>query len=112
MVNKSTNKRPSSVRWIVLILGILAAIGVTMGVFFSNHPTWIGEQPATADYLHRALGLISDMPHATAEMFYDAVENSIVFCVVWFFARKRWAVEHARFDAEHGIDHTEGEGAV
>ena len=61
------------------------------------------------------LGLISDMPHMTAELFYDAVENSLTFCVVWFLARrsitKRVEQEHARLDQEHGITHHE-DGSV
>jgi hypothetical protein len=101
----STNKTPRSRWFIFLILGVLAALGIVMGLFFVSHPTWIGEQPGTADYVHRTLGLLSDMPHMTAELFYDAVENSIVFCIVWTLARKRFRKEHADFDRDHGITH-------
>lgn len=45
------------------------------------------------------------MPHVTAELFYDAIENSIVFCVAFLIARASFRKEHARFDQEHGITH-------
>ncbi len=52
--------------WFVyVILGTVAAIGIAMGLFFSRHPTWVGEQPGNADYVHRTLGLLSDLPHMT-----------------------------------------------
>jgi hypothetical protein len=99
--------KPRSPWFIFLILGVLATLGITMGIFFSLHPTWVGEQAGNANYVHRTLGLLSDLPHMTVEMFYDAVENSGVFVVIWFFTRRRWRAEHAKFDAEHGIHHEE-----
>jgi len=103
MVQKHTTKR--SVWFIYVILGTVAAIGIAMGLFFSSHPTWVGEQAGNADYIHRTLGLLSDLPHMTAELFYDAIENSIVFCVAFLIARAGFRKEHARFDQEHGITH-------
>ncbi len=92
--------------WFVyLILGTVAAIGIAMGLFFSSHPTWVGEQPGNADYVHRTLGLLSDLPHMTAELFYDAIENSIVFCVAFLIARRAFRKEHELFDRQHGISH-------
>ena len=92
--------------WFVyVILGTIAAIGIAMALFFSTHPTWVGEQPGDADYVHRTLGLLSDLPHMTAELFYDAVENSIVFCVAFLMARRAFRREHELFDLQHGISH-------
>ena len=48
----------SKVRFVYLILGTIAAIGIAMGLFFSSHPTWVGEQAGSADYVHRTLGLL------------------------------------------------------
>jgi type III secretory pathway component EscT len=102
MVKQQSKKK---IWFIYLILGTVAAIGIAMGLFFSSHPTWVGEQPGNADYVHRTLGLLSDLPHMTAELFYDAIENSIVFCVAFLIARRAFRKEHELFDIQHGISH-------
>ena len=76
--------------------------------------TFIGECPEAAhcNYWHKTLGLLSDLPHLTAEIVVDTVESVILFAAAWFFAKSnlkaRFARDHAAFDAEHGIVH-EGE---
>ena len=103
MVKQQSKK--NKVWFVYLILGTVAAIGIAMGLFFSGHPTWVGEQAGNADYVHRTLGLLSDLPHMTAELFYDAIENSIVFCVAFLIARRAFRKEHELFDIQHGISH-------
>jgi type III secretory pathway component EscT len=99
-------QQPKKKVWFVyLILGTIAAIGIAMGLFFSSHPSWVGEQAGNADYVHRTLGLLSDLPHMTAELFYDAIENSIVFCIAFLIARRAFRKEHELFDMQHGISH-------
>jgi type III secretory pathway component EscT len=105
MISKQQRKKRGSAWFVYVILGVIALIGISMGLFFSSHPSWVGEQPGNADYVHRTLGLLSDLPHMTAELFYDAIENSIVFCVAFFIARKTLRNEHERFDKQHGITH-------
>ena len=102
IVNEQSKNR---VWFVYVILGTVAAIGIAMGLFFSSNPTWVGEQPANADYMHRTLGLLSDLPHMTAELFYDAIENSIVFSVAFLLARRAFRREHELFDLQHGISH-------
>jgi len=48
---------------------------------------------------------LSDLPHMTAELFYDAIENSIIFCIAFLIARRAFRKEHERFDLQHGISH-------
>lgn len=100
-----TQRSSKKVWFIYLILGTVAATGIGMGIFFSSHPTWVGEQPGNADYVHRTLGLLSDLPHMTVELFYDAVENTIVFCVAFLIGRRAFRREHELFDLQHGICH-------
>jgi hypothetical protein len=95
----------NEIRFVYLILGTVTAIGITMGLFFSGHSAWVGEQPGNADYVHRTLGLLSDLPHMTVELFYDAIENSIVFSVAFLIARRAFRKEHELFDIQHGISH-------
>jgi hypothetical protein len=102
MVKEQSKNR---VGFVYLILGAVAAIGITMGLFFSIHPVWVGEQSGNADYVHRTLGLLSDLPHMTVELFYDAIENSVVFCIAFLIARRALRKEHELFDTQHGISH-------
>ncbi len=108
MVKQQSKKK---VWFVYLILGTVAAIGIAMGLFFSSHPTWVGEQAGDADYVHRTLGLLSDLPHMTAELFYDTIENSIVFCVAFLIARRAFRKEHELFDIQHGISHEDPQGS-
>jgi hypothetical protein len=55
--------------------------------------------------LRKTIGLITDAPHATAELFYSTIEN-VVFLVAGFAWGKRiWNKEHKKFDEEHGVKH-------
>ncbi len=94
-----------SVWFIYVILGVVALIGITMGLFYSSHPGWVGEQAGNANYIHRTLGLLSDLPHLTGELFYDAIENTLVFCVAFLIARNSFRKSHEKFDRDHGITH-------
>ena len=105
MVKQKKHTKKKSVWFIYVILGVVALIGITMGLFYSGHPGWVGEQAGNANYIHRTLGLLSDLPHLTGELFYDAIENSIVFCIAFLLARNSFRKEHAQFDQEHGITH-------
>lgn len=94
---------------------IVAILACLIGWFLNSHAGWIGEQPETSTYIRKTIGLLSDMPHFTGELIFDAIENTITFFVIWFVAQsqitKRVESEHARLDAEHGIQHNE-DGSV
>ncbi len=66
MVSKQQRNKRGSAWFVYVILGVIALIGISMGLFFSSHPSWVGEQPGNADYVHRTLGPLSDLPHMTA----------------------------------------------
>lgn len=84
-----------------VLLGAFATIG--LGHLF--HPAWVGEQGEHAGYLQKSIGLITDAPHATAELFYSSLENIIILVVGFSWGRYRWNQEHKKFDQEHNIDH-------
>jgi hypothetical protein len=41
----------------------------------------------------------------SVELFYDAIENTIVFCIFFLVARNRFRKSHEKFDRDHGISH-------
>ena len=41
----------------------------------------------------------------TVELLYDAIENSIVFCVAFLIARRAFPKEHELYDSQRGISH-------
>lgn len=84
---------------------VLVTAFVTIGLGHLIHPSWVGEQPETAGYLQKAFGLITDAPHATAELFYSTLENVIILLVGFSWGKYRWNQEHKRFDDEHNIEH-------
>ena len=96
---------------IILILVAAAIVGIWIAVWISLHPSWIGEQPGTADYVHKTIGLFTDLPHATVEMVYSQIDNLLSWLVVAFIVRRyvdrKMAAEHKRLDDEHGYDHDE-----
>ena|ERR1035437_1104318 len=102
-------KSPKSRFLIGVIIGILLGLGIELAVFFYTHPSWVGEQPSSANYVHKTLGLISDFPHMSGEVFYITLENLIGFVVIYVAANKKIHKEHAQFDQEHGIIHDKGE---
>ena len=84
---------------------VLLAAFATIGLGHLIHPSWVGEQPESAGYFQKAFGLITDAPHATAELFYSTLENVIILFVGFSWGRYRWNQEHKQFDAEHNIEH-------
>ena len=102
-------KSPKSRFLIGVIIGVLVALAIELAVFFYTHPSWVGEQPSSANYVHKTLGLISDFPHMSGEVFYITLENLIGFVVIYIAANKKIHKEHAEFDQEHGITHDKGE---
>jgi hypothetical protein len=66
---------------------------------------WIGEQPITSNYFHKAIGLITDAPHATAEIFYSTIENVIILTFGFIWGKKSLKKQHDILDAEHGHKH-------
>jgi hypothetical protein len=86
---------------IFVLLGAFA----TIGIGHLLHPSWVGEQGENAGYLQKSFGLITDAPHATAELFYSTLENVIILIVGFSWGRYRWRQEHKKFDQEHNIEH-------
>lgn len=73
--------------------------------------SWIGEQPTNSNYVHKAVGLITDPAHATAEIFYSTIENVIILTVGFLLGKRAFKKQHDTLDAEHGISHNE-DGSV
>lgn len=102
----------TSKRNIVIAAIVVGVVLVAWAAFFLNHNTaWIGEQAGNSNYWHKAVGLVTDMPHATAELFYSAIDNILTWIIVILIARpylkRRDAKIHAQLDAEHGYEHSE-----
>ena len=79
----------------------------------------VGECGRLCDDWHQYLGLMSDLPHVMFEITLSVVQDGIIG-FLGFRAWKRWgrprwsarverrvAIEHARLDAEHGVEHGE-----
>ena len=86
----------------VIVISILLLI---IGVAHVVHPQWVGEQAGNSGYWQKAFGLITDAPHATAELFYSTVENVVILAVGFAWGKRKWNQEHKRFDKEHNIEH-------
>jgi hypothetical protein len=86
----------------VLVVIILLAI-IGLGHLF--HPSWVGEQSGSAGYWQKAFGLITDAPHATAELFYSTLEDLVILCIGITYGKRRWKQEHKTFDEQHDIEH-------
>ena len=67
--------------------------------------SWIGEQPASADYIHKTAGLITDPAHATSELFYSGIENIVILTVGYYWGKRALKKQHAELDQEHGYTH-------
>jgi hypothetical protein len=96
--------KPNRIFIVVPIL-VIAVVVTVIGVTHLLHPTWVGEQPASSGYYQKAIGLITDAPHATAELFYSTIENLVILAVGFSWGRSRWRREHEKFDQEHGVEH-------
>jgi len=97
---KSRNKFLLAVPVIVIII-VLAIIGFVHIIY----PQWIGEQAGESGYFQKAVGLITDAPHATAELFYSTVEDLVILAVGLAWGKRLWRKEHKKFDEEHDIKH-------
>jgi hypothetical protein len=86
---------------VIVIIILLAIIGAVHLI----QPQWIGEQPGTAGYFQKAVGLITDAPHATAELFYSTLEDVVILLVGLAWGKRLWRKEHKKFDEEHGVKH-------
>jgi hypothetical protein len=87
---------------LAVILGIAVVLVWLVAFWIGSHQTWIGEQPGTANYVHKTVGLLTDLPHSTVEIFWSLMENIVVFSVLWAFGKNRL---HRQIDAEHGYHH-------
>ena len=92
---------------VTVVVTLLAIIGLA----HLAHPSWVGEQAGNAGYIQKAFGLITDAPHATAELFYSTVENVAVLTVGYVWGKNALKKQHALLDAEHGFEH-EDDGAA
>ena len=73
--------------------------------------SWFGEQAPSEGYWRKTIGLLTDPPHATVELFYSGVEQAIIFVIAIFFGKRALRREHARLDKEHGYHHDD-DGSV
>jgi hypothetical protein len=55
--------------------------------------------------LRKTIGLITDAPHATAELFYSTIENVVFLVAGLAWGKRIWNKEHKKFDDEHGVKH-------
>jgi len=102
-----------STKGLVLLVPVLV-VGTLLVLIALAHlllPSWVGEQPGTAGYFQKAYGLVTDAPHATAELFYSTVENVAVLTVGYIWGKNALKRQHAMLDAEHGVEH-EADGTV
>jgi hypothetical protein len=84
---------------------IIAIVFLTIGMAHLVHPSWVGEQYSKSGYLRKAVGLITDAPHATAELFYSTIENIVILAIGFAWGKRIWRKEHKKFDDEHGVRH-------
>jgi len=97
-------------KWFFLVpfIIVFAVFGV-IGMAHIFAPSWIGEKAVRAGYLQKTVGLITDAPHATAELFYSSIENIVILAVGFSWGKRRWRREHEEFDREHGVVHDDTE---
>ena len=96
--------KPSKYFLLVPIFVIILLL-IIIGIGHLIQPSWIGEQPSTAGYFQKTFGLITDTPHATAELFYSSIESIVLLFVGFNWGKYRWKQEHKKFDTEHDIEH-------
>ena len=84
---------------------VIVVVLVVIGLMHLVHPSWVGEQSSNAGYFQKAIGLITDAPHASSELFYSSIENIIILMVSYNWAKIRIKQEHKKIDDEHGISH-------
>lgn len=86
---------------VVVVVVLLSIIGLVHLV----HPSWVGEQNINSGYIQKTVGLVTDAPHATTELFYSTVEDAIILVVGFAWGKSKWRKEHEKFDEEHGVEH-------
>ena len=99
--------KPHHKKLIVVAIAFLIVAG-SVAFWIATHQSWVGEQPGTANYFHKTVGLITDPPHSTVEIFWSMVENVITFLILWTIGKNRL---HKQIDAEHGYTHNQ-DGSV
>ena len=73
----------------------------------------VGECGAQCNDWHQYLGLMSDLPHILFEITLTLIQDVALYQAWKHWVKPRWnarterriATEHARIDAEHGIEH-------
>ena len=90
--------------WLVPASVVIIVLSVIVVAHLLNPPS-VGEQASTAGYLRKTIGLITDAPHATAELFYSTIENIVFLVAGLAFGKRLWRKEHKKFDEEHGVKH-------
>jgi hypothetical protein len=90
--------------WLVPISVVLIVLSV-IGLAHLFNPPSVGEQASNAGYLRKTVGLITDAPHATAELFYSTIENLVILAAGLAWGKRLWRKEHKKFDEEHGVKH-------
>ena len=93
---------------VLLAVGAAVVVIATVAIWVTTHQSWVGEQPDTADYFHKTVGLLTDLPHSTVEIFWSAIENVVTFTILWTLGKGRL---HRQIDKEHGYEHDD-EGNV
>ena len=66
---------------------------------------WIGEQPASSNYAHRTVGLLTDPAHMTVEILVNTFEALLVFTFGFVVGKRALKRQHDELDAEHGYTH-------
>jgi|SRR5665213_567973 len=92
---------------VISIIAVVAVVASVLGYLLNAHTAWIGEQASTSNYVHKTVGLLTDMPHFSGELVYSLLENIVTFAILWTLGKNRL---HKQIDAEHGYEHDERGG--
>jgi len=84
---------------------VVVTLLIIIGLGHLIDPSWVGEQATNSNYFQKSIGLITDAPHATSELFYSTLENLIVIAVGYSWGKKALAKQHQELDLEHGYEH-------
>ena len=90
--------------WLVPMIVVIIVLSVIGAAHLLNPPS-VGEQSSNSGYLRKTIGLITDAPHATAELFYSTIENVVFLVAGLAWGKRIWNKEHKKFDEEHGVKH-------
>ena len=67
---------------------------------------WLGEQPTSAGYWRKTIGLLTDGPHVTSELIFSGMENLIILGIGFMIGRRALRRQHEELDEEHGFVHS------